>query len=257
MNEFATALREREPVVGTWLSIGHPAVAEVCAGGDLDFAVVDTEHAPTGMETVENMVRAIEAAPGNTAALARVADNDPVRIKRMLDTGVAGVVVPMVDTAEQARAAVRAMQYPPGGIRGVAAGRASDYGRRFAEYVDRANDDLLTVVQIETETGVENAADIAAVEGVDALFVGPADLSTAIGTFPDWHSDAVVDAVKTVLEAGRTAAIPVGTLAADADETDVWLDRGMDFLAVGFDAGFLSAAVDDATTTFRNATESR
>ncbi|MEF8831874.1 MAG: aldolase/citrate lyase family protein [Halobacteriales archaeon] len=246
-------LRQRNPVVGTWLSIGHPAVAEIAAGSDLDFVVLDTEHSPTDLETAENMLRAVEAAGGT--ALARVPWNDPVRIKRLLDAGPSGLVVPMVETATQAREAVAAMRYPPEGDRGVAAARAAEYGRSFEEYVTDASDDLLTVVQVETETGVGNAGDIAAVEGVDALFVGPADLSSSLGSFPDWHDERAVDAVGTVVEAADAAGVAVGTLAAGPDEVDTWLDRGMDFLAVGTDAGMLVDATDEAAAAFERATD--
>jgi len=253
MTDFASALRAGEPVAGTWLSIGDPAVAEIAAGAGFDFAVVDTEHSSAGLENVENQLRAIEAADGDTVPLARVPWNDPVRIKRLLDTGPAGLLVPMVESAEAAREAVRAMRYPPEGIRGMATSRASDYTRGFVDYVESANDDLLTIVQIESERGVDNAADIAAVDGVDALFVGPSDLSGAVGTFPDTDDPEMVEAVEQVTAAAADAGVPVGTLTVDADEADTWLDRGMDFLVVGYDVAFVSDGADEALSTYRDA----
>jgi 2-keto-3-deoxy-L-rhamnonate aldolase RhmA len=250
---FEDALRSGESVVGTWLTIGHPAVAEIAAGSDLDFVVVDTEHAALDVADVEDMLRATEAADGT--ALARVPWNDPVRIKRLLDTGPSGLVVPMVETAAQAREAVRATRYPPDGERGIAAGRAADYGRSFESSVTAAGDDLLVVVQIETERGVDNAADIAAVDGVDALFVGPADLSASVGAFLDFESEAVTDALDAVVAAGDEAGVPVGTLAASPDAATDWLDRGMDFLAVGVDASMLVEGTDRAAAAFRDAVE--
>jgi 2-keto-3-deoxy-L-rhamnonate aldolase RhmA len=255
MSDLAAALRSGEPLVGSWLSVGHPSVAEAVAGADLDFVVVDTEHAPTSLETVENVLRGVEAAPGDTTALARVPWNDPVRVKRLLDTGPAGVVVPMVESAAEAREAVAATRYPPEGVRGIAASRASDYTRSFEEYVARANEDLLTVVQIETGAGAEAAEDVAAVDGVDALFVGPADLSASLGTFPDQRDDRVVDAVEQVVAAGEDAGVPVGTLAVDPKEVDFWLDRGMDFLVVGVDVAMLAAGADEAAAAFRDAVD--
>lgn len=243
MDDFASVLREGEPVVGTWLAFGHPGVAEAVATADLDFVVVDTEHAPAGLEAVENVLRAVEAAPGDTTPLARVPWNDPVRIKRLLDTGPAGLVVPMVETAAEARDAVAAMRYPPEGERGIAAARASDYTAGFPEYVERANEDVLTVVQVESGRGVENAGEIAAVDGVDALFVGPADLSASLGAFPDTSDARVLDAVSDVVAAGDDAGVPVGTLVVDPADVEPWLDRGLDFLVVGFDVAF---AVDGA-----------
>jgi 2-keto-3-deoxy-L-rhamnonate aldolase RhmA len=255
MSEFAAALRSSEPVVGCWLAVGHPAVAEAVAGADLDFVVVDTEHAPSGLETVENVLRGVEAAPGETAALARVPWNDPVRIKRLLDTGPGGVVVPMVESAEEARAAVEATRYPPEGVRGIAASRASDYTRNFEAYVERANEDVLTVLQVETGTGAEHAAAIGAVDGVDALFVGPADMAASVGAFPDQRGDRAVEAVEQVVAGAEAAGVPVGTLAVDPGEVDFWLDLGMDFLVVGVDFAFLADGADEAAATFRDAVD--
>lgn len=255
MTDFASALRDGDPVAGTWLTIGHPAVAEIAAGLEFDFVVVDTEHAPTSLETVENQLRAVEAAEGDTAALARVPWNDPVRIKRLLDTGPAGLVVPMVETAQEAREAVAAMRYPPEGIRGIAAARASNYTHDFVEYVETANEDLVTIVQIESERGLANAEDIAAVEGVDALFVGPSDLAAAVGAFPDQDDPAVVEAVEQVAAAGEAAGTPVGTLAVDPDRIETWLDRGMDFLVVGFDVAFVAEGASEALAAYRDALE--
>lgn len=255
MDDFASALRSGDPVVGTWLGIGHPAVAEIVATADLDFVVMDTEHTPAGLETVEDVLRAVESAPGETAALARVPWNDPVRIKRLLDTGPAGLVVPMVESAAEARDAVAAMRYPPEGIRGIAASRATDYTAGFPESVETANEDLVTVLQVESAVGVENAEAIARVEGVDALLVGPSDLSAALGAFPETDDERVVEAVEDVVDAGEAAGIPVATLVVDPAEVDTWLDRGLDFLIVGFDAAFVAEGVREALETFEAALE--
>ncbi|MFC7078956.1 HpcH/HpaI aldolase family protein [Halorussus caseinilyticus] len=235
--EFKRRLRDGGSVVGHWLSIGHPAVAEICAR-DADFAVVDTEHAPTDLESVANVARAVESA-GDAAALARVADDDPVRIKRVLDTGVSGVLVPMVESADEARRVVEAVRYPPEGIRGIAGSRANDYGRDLAEQVERAGADLVTIVQVETERAVENAREIAAVEGIDALLVGPADLSGSLGVFGEYDADEFREAVESVLDAARASNTPVGTLATTDDEIRRWVDYGYDYQLVGVDAGYL------------------
>ncbi|MFC4552935.1 MULTISPECIES: HpcH/HpaI aldolase family protein [Halorussus] len=253
-SDFKRRLRAGEPVAGHWLSVGHPAVAECVAPGS-DFVVADTEHAPTGLESLANVVRAVEAAEGETAALARVAWNDPVRIKRVLDTGVSGVLVPMVETAEQARAAVEAVRYPPEGVRGIAGSRANGYGRTLDRAVERAGEDLVTVVQVESETAVENAADVAAVEGVDALLVGPADLSGSLGVFGEFDADPFVEAVDDVLAATGAADTPVGTLATDADEIERWADWGYDFQIVGVDAGYLAAGAERARRAYDDAME--
>ena len=255
MDDFASALRGRDPVVGTWLSIGHPAVAEIVATADLDFVVVDTEHAPTGLESVANVLRAVEAAEGDTAALARVAWNDPVRVKRLLDTGPAGLVVPMVESAEEAREAVAAMRYPPEGVRGIAAARATDYTTGFESYVETANEHLLTVLQVESGVAAERAAAIGDVDGVDALFVGPADLSASLGAFPDADDERVGAAVDRVVAGGEAADVPVGTLVVDPANVDDWLDRGMDYLVVGLDAAFLADGASAAVDAFADAVD--
>ena len=240
--------------VGTWTSLADPAVAEMAAGAGFEFVVVDTEHTPLGLETVADCLRAIEAGGTRPAggsgedgpeagrpvrSVVRVPWNDPVRIKRVLDLGPDGLLVPMVDTAAEAREAVAATRYPPEGERGVAAARASGYGRRFGSYVESDHRDLAVVVQVETGEAVENAADVAAVDGVDALFVGPADLSASIGVFGEWTDEAFVDAVEAVLEAGESAGVPVGTLGTAPGEIRALGSLGFDYVVAGVDFAHL------------------
>jgi 2-keto-3-deoxy-L-rhamnonate aldolase RhmA len=248
------ALEAGEPVVGTWASLADPAVPELLAP-DADFVVLDTEHTPNSLETVSDCARAVDAADGDALPIARVAWNDPVRIKRLLDTGVAGVMVPMVESADEAEEAVAACRYPPGGVRGIATARASDYGRNFEGYVESANDDLLTILQIETEAGVENAADIAAVDGVDALFVGPADLSANLGVFGEWTSAELTGAISTVLDAGAAADTPVGTLGARPAEVRALGALGFGFLIAGVDTAMLLDGVSEAVGAARETLE--
>ncbi|PCR88830.1 HpcH/HpaI aldolase family protein [Natrinema ejinorense] len=229
-------------VVGAWLSIGHPTVAEVTAAQDFDFVLIDTEHTPLGLQTVENMSRSVDAADGDTETIVRVPSNDPVRIKRVLDIGVAGVMVPMVESAAEAERVVDAVNYPPNGIRGVASGRAAEYGDDFQEYVTEANGSILTIVQIETQSGLDNAAEIAAVEGIDAVFVGPADLSANLGIFGQWENDRLTAAIETVLDAGAETNTPVGTLVVDPADIELRVDQGFDYLIVGKDTSHLSSA---------------
>ncbi|RBI59152.1 aldolase [halophilic archaeon] len=245
-NELKESIRAYEYPAGTWVSIGHPTVAEVSAMSAFDFVLVDTEHTAMHLETVENLVRAVDAVQEPTATVVRVPWNDAVRLKRVLDIGVDGVMVPMVETADEARELVRAVRYPPDGIRGVASGRASGYGRDFEEYVRTADGTNLTIVQIETEAGLENAEAIAAVDGVDALFVGPADLSCSLGVFSEWESTGLADAMKRVIEAGHRSNTPVGTLTVDPDDVETRLEQGFDFLIVGKDTSHLRTANREA-----------
>jgi 2-dehydro-3-deoxyglucarate aldolase/4-hydroxy-2-oxoheptanedioate aldolase len=255
MSTLKAALRAGDPVVGGWISIGHPAVAEITASLDFDFATVDTEHAAVGIESVENLVRAVDAAEGETDAVVRVPAADPVRIKRVLDTGPAGIMVPRVDDAADARAVVAASTYPPEGIRGTAAGRAADYGRSFAAYLDTADDDLVRILQVETERAVENAGEIAAVEGVDALFVGPADLSAALECPLEYDADRFREAVADVTAAAADRDTPVGIFVTDPDRMERWLSMGFDFAIVGFDAQFLIEGNRERIAAFEAAVE--
>lgn len=240
--------RPDKPATGNWISIGHPAVAEICSEG-FGFVVIDMEHTAMGLETVEDLVRAVHA---DTAPLVRVPSSDPVRIKRVLDLGVAGVVIPKVETAEQAQQAVDTMQYPPEGTRGVAPARASDYGRTFDEYVETADDKLETVIQIETERGVENADEILSVDGVDAVIIGHGDLSASLEVFGQWDDDRFVSALNTILSTARDSGTAVGMLATDHESIHRWTDAGVDFLVVGADITYLSAGSDTARTEFED-----
>lgn len=239
MDEFRTAVRAGDPVVGCWISIGHPAVAEISASLEFDFATIDMEHAANDVGTVENLVRAVDAADGETAPIVRIPAADPVVIKQVLDTGVSGIMVPRIETAADARRVVKAATYPPEGIRGTAAARASEYGLSFAEYLDSADESIAKILQVETVEAVENARKIANVDGTDALFVGPADLSAAVGTPLAYDSDPFTDAVADVIEAGERTDTPVGIFVTDPDRMDDWLSMGFDFAIVGFDANFL------------------
>jgi 2-keto-3-deoxy-L-rhamnonate aldolase RhmA len=238
------SLRSGEAVVGTWVSLAEPAVAELLAP-DFEFVVLDTEHTPNTLETVANCARAVDAAPGEALPIARVAWNDPVRIKRILDLGLGGVMVPMVETPDEAEAAVAACRYPPEGIRGMAAARAHDYGRSFDEYVERAKDDVLAILQVETEEGLSNVEEIAAVDGVDALFVGPADLSANLGVLGEWESDAFVDGVERIVTAAQDAGTPVGTLGVDVDQLRAFDSFDYDYVIAGVDAAMLLGGAAD------------
>ena len=233
------AFETTDHLSATWVSVGHPTIAEVSATAPFDFVLVDTEHTTTTLETVENMHRAIEAVPGDTGSVIRVPWNDPVYLKRVLDIGVSGVMVPMIDTAREAESLVDSLRYPPDGSRGIASGRASNYGIDFRSYVANASDTFVTIAQIETLGGLENVEKIASVDGIDALFVGPADLSGALGVFAEWDAPEFVEAMDRVIAAARAAAIPVGTLIVRPENAPDRVNRGFDFLILGKDTSYL------------------
>ncbi len=238
MSGLKRAASADRPLVGTWLSVGHPAVGEMVGHLDYDFAALDLEHAPSSLETAENVLRGIDAAPGATETLVRVAGGggDPDELKRVLDLAPDGVMVPMVDTPEEAEAVVEATRYPPEGVRGLGLSRATGYGLHTEEYVDTVDDELARIVQLESERAVENAADIAAVEGVDGIFLGPIDFSMALGAYGEWDDERFTDAVDRVRDAAAEAGVGFGTLAVDAESRESRLAWGVDFLVAGVDA---------------------
>ena len=237
-NELKRALREGRPQIGLWSQLTSPTAVEVLAGSGFDFLVLDTEHAPNELPAILAQLRAM--AGGSASAVVRVAWNDPVLFKRLLDVGAQSLLVPFVQNADEARRAVAATRYPPHGVRGVAGvTRASRYGR-VAGYVGRAQEELCVLVQLETRTALGNLEPIAAVEGVDGLFVGPSDLAADMGHLGDSaHSEvraAIDDAVRRITATGKVA----GILAPAEEDARHWLALGCRFVAVGSDVGLLA-----------------
>jgi len=246
---LSRALSDNEPVAGNWISVGHTTVAEITALLDFDFGLVDIEHTAISIETVQQIVYAIESADGPTQTVVRVPENDFVPIKQVLDMGATGIMVPMIETASAAEQVVEAVRYPPEGSRGIAGSRATGFGREFPEYVSEANEEIVTIVQIETETGISNAREIAAVDGVDALFVGPADLTSALGVFGEWDSENFCEALEEVVSQANDVETPVGTLVV-GDQTQRFVEIGLDFLIVGKDASYLIQGAVDAKRSY-------
>lgn len=247
--DLKSRLAADDSLVGSWVSLPAPSAAELVAGFEFDFVVVDTEHAPIDVATLPDILRAVDAAPGETDVVVRVAWNDHVRIKRILDLGVDGLMAPQINDAAAAERLVEATRYPPEGRRGVAGGRAANYGRDLDSYFERAGDELAVIVQIESDEAAARAADIAAVDGVDGLFVGPADLSADLGCFGDYHAPDFEAAIDETLAAGAVTDTPVCTLATADAEIGTWLDRGFDHLVVGTDTGYLTSGARSAIRT--------
>jgi 2-keto-3-deoxy-L-rhamnonate aldolase RhmA len=239
-NPVKERLTQGEPTIGYWLSLAAPAAAEVLAASGIDWLMIDTEHSPAGGETVEHMLRAMKGTP--VVPLVRVAANDPALIKQALDRGALGVLVPLVGSAEQARAAVAASRYPPAGIRGVAGTRASGYGADLPRYFEEWNRQVLVAVQIETVAALEQVEAIAAVPGLDVLFIGPNDLSAGLGCFRRFDHPDFRGAVRRILEAARRAGIAAGYMTAGPAEALARIAEGFHFVALGSDARLLGAA---------------
>jgi 4-hydroxy-2-oxoheptanedioate aldolase len=242
INEFKRALRTRKQI-GLWLSLMNGYTAELCAGAGFDWFLIDAEHAPNTLENILHQVQA--TAPYGVAPVVRPPNRDPDTLKLLLDMGVQNFLIPMVETAEQAKALVGAVRYPPRGYRGVGhvLGRASRWGR-IGDYLQRADEEICLLVQIESRTGMDNLEAIAAVDGVDGLFVGPADLSASLGHTGDMAHPKMQAAIDSTI--GRIIATgkPVGTITAGAANTKLLFARGCSFVAAGVDALLLAGAAD-------------
>ncbi|MEM7237562.1 MAG: HpcH/HpaI aldolase/citrate lyase family protein [Pseudomonadota bacterium] len=248
-NAFKAALTTRRRQIGMWSALASPVAAEIIAHSGFDWVLIDTEHAPNDLPDVLAQAQALAAGPA--PVLARPAWNDTVVIKRLLDIGIQSLIVPFVQNADEAAAAVAATRYPPGGVRGVAGGsRATRYGR-VSGYHARAHDELAVVVQIETAEAVAQIDEIAAVDGIDALFVGPADLAASMGHLGNIGHPDVQAAIREAATRAHAAGKPIGTLAVDVDVANIYFDYGYDFIAVAVDAVLLARAADALVAEFR------
>lgn len=234
--QLAAATR---PQIGMWVSSGSPVNAEIVASAGFDWLLIDGEHSPYGLETICELLRATDAYSANRVV--RLPYNDMVLIKQYLDLGAQNLMIPMVSDAHEAEAAVSAMQYPPRGVRGVGSALArSSRWNAVPDYLHKAADTISLTVQIESATAVENAAEIAAVEGVDAVFVGPSDLAASMGYLGQQTHPEVVEAVAHTFAAVRAAGKPVGVNAFDPQQAQQYLADGASFVLVGADVQALA-----------------
>ncbi|ANG64443.1 2,4-dihydroxyhept-2-ene-1,7-dioic acid aldolase [Marinobacterium aestuarii] len=241
-NPFKQALADGRPQVGFWLSMGSAYSAEMCATAGFQWLLIDGEHAPNDVRSTLAQLQAV--APYGGHPVVRAVQGDPALIKQLLDIGVQTLLVPMVDTPEQAAATVAATRYPPLGIRGVGAAvaRASRWNGR-ADYVLHAADEVCLLVQAETVRALENLEAICAVDGVDGVFIGPADLAASMGHLGNpGHPEvqaAIERAIATIVASGKAA----GTLTGDVEQARRFLALGATFVAVGLDVSLLMQAV--------------
>jgi 4-hydroxy-2-oxoheptanedioate aldolase len=248
-NRFKAAIRAGKPQIGFWSSLCSNIVAEVIGGSGFDWILVDTEHAPNELPMVLSQLQALMG--GTAEAVVRPAWNDTVLIKRLLDIGAQNLLVPYVQTPEEARAAVAATRYPPGGVRGVAvAPRANRYGR-VKDYLEMANREICLLVQIETRLGLENIEAIAAVEGVDGLFIGPSDLSADLGHLGNPGHPEVRQAIENALQRIKKTGKAPGILAPVEADARRWLELGCVVLAVGGDLGLLAKQSEELAGKFK------
>lgn len=251
---FADRLRESErPLIGLWACAGSPVTAEIVAGSGCDWVLLDAEHSPNGLESVLAQLYAMSAYP--VAPLVRPPCGDTVLIKQFLDLGAQNLLIPMVDSAEQAAEVVRAVSYadgtPTGGVRGVGSALArSARWNRVEDYLGRARDSISLTVQIESAAAVEDVERIAAVPGVDALFVGPSDLAASLGHLGQQSHPEVVAGVLRAIGAGKAAGKPVGVNAFVPEDAERYIEAGAAFVAVGADVAILARQTEALVDRF-------
>lgn len=248
--ELKKRLRAGETAIGGLLSISSPAVAEIMAGAGFDWVLIETEHSPFTLESLQSILMAFNGR--DTVPLVRVPWNDQVIIKQVLDLGAEGIMVPHVGSPEEARQAVAACRYPPEGIRGYGPWRASDYYRQADRYARLANEGIIVLIQIEHIDAVRSIGQILAVPGIDVVLLGPMDLSGSLGLLGQLDHPQVVEAINQVIAEANRADISAGIPGDMPPEVMLqWVSRGCQFVFAGEDHGFLRRTVTQTLTEFR------
>jgi len=248
-NAFKHAIASGQLQIGLWCSLCSNITAEVVAHSGFDWLLLDTEHSPNELPDVLSQLQAVQT--GTAAAIVRPAWNDMVLIKRYLDIGAQSLLIPFVQTAEEARAAVAATRYPPAGVRGITgSGRASRYGR-VKDYLKNASREICVLVQVETKSALDQIENIASVEGVDGVFIGPNDLSASFGHIGNWGHAEVQAALKSAVQRLKKIDKPAGILTPNEEEAKRFIEWGYTFVAVGSDLGLLTRNADALAKKFK------
>src|SRR5687767_6023082 len=249
-NAFKRALKAGKPQIGLWSSLSSNYTVEVIAGAGFDWILLDSEHSPADLENLLGQLQA--AAPYPSHAVVRVPWNDMVNMKRVLDVGAQSLLVPYVSTVEEARAAVAHTRYPPAGVRGVAGTtRATRFGR-VKDYAKRAHEEICVLVQVETQAALDNIEAICAIDGVDGVFIGPADLHASMGYAGETANASVKPLIDDAIRRIRKAGKAPGILTPNEADARHWLECGALFVAVGSDAGILARGADALAAKFKS-----
>ena len=238
-NDFRARLKRGDLLLGTMITLPSPPAAEVLASLGFDWLFVDGEHGP--LETRE-ILAILQAVGDRVPCLVRVPGAEEPPIKKALDLGAEGIIVPQVNTVEQAASVVRFARYAPAGSRGVGLARAHGYGLRFQEYLETANERVAVIVQAEQARAVENIESIVAVEGIDAVLLGPYDLAASLGKMGRIDDPAVTDAIDHVTRTCQAAGVPLGYFGISAQAIRPYMERGYTMIAAGVDTLFLAGA---------------
>jgi len=235
MKSLKKKLRNKEITVGSWIALDHPAIVEIMVNAGFDWLVVDMEHSDIGIKQAQQLIQIIDLA--GCVPLVRLSENDPTLIKRVMDAGAQGIIVPMVNTKEDALKAVNAIKYPPEGIRGVGLARAQGYGSNFDTYFNSINSESIVIVQIEHKEAVENISEIVKVKGVDGVIIGPYDMSASYGIPGKLNHNIIRRAEKSIRDAVDKQKIALGTHAVwpMLENVEKNIKEGFTFIAYSTD----------------------
>lgn len=244
MKNLKKRIRNGETLIGCWLNLGSPVTAEIVGMAGFDWVLIDLEHGTGAESDVLRQLQALEHTPA--ASLVRVESYERQRFHRILDLGAEGIMCPRINSPEEARRAACAMRYPPEGVRGVAhMVRATNFGANAAEYLASSKDTLVGIVQVESEQALNCVDDIAEIDGIDVLFVGPSDLSMALGIFGQLDHPRFIDALRTTATAANRAGKASGILMRNPQEFKKYHDLGFRFIACGADATFVASGAQN------------
>jgi len=245
---FRQRLLQGDVLVGTLITLPSAEVAEIMAEVGFDWLFVDTEHSAFNAYGAQKI---LQAAGPTCPCVVRVAANDDIWIKKALDIGASGIIAPQVNTAADAEAIVRSCKYPPEGTRGVGIGRAHKYGLAFNEYMARANDEIAVILQAETRQALNNISEIVKVPGIDAIFIGPYDLSASLGKMGQLTDPEVRQAMQTIATACQSAGVRLGIFSATAEAVKPYLQEGYTLLTVGSDGLHMAQGAGDTLKTLK------
>ncbi len=249
--QLKSRLSKGDLTIGSWITLGHPSIAEIMAAAGFDWLVLDMEHSVLELSEIQTLIQVLDGK--QCPSIVRLTSNHPDQIKRVMDAGATGVMVPMVKSAEDARAAVQSVYYPPRGQRGVGLARAQGYGSSFQKYRSWLEENAVIVAMIEHVDAVNSIDEILAVDGIDAYIIGPYDLSGSMGRPGDLNHPDVQSAIAQVLEAGHRSGKPGGihVIEPDQDELQRRIAAGFNFLGYGLDIRILDSVCRSHMKTIR------
>lgn len=245
-------IKNKELTLGSWITIGHPNVAEILANAGFDWLVIDIEHNPIDPAMIQTLITTIQSK--EVKAFVRVSKNEEVVIKQVLDAGADGIIVPMICSKEDAIQAVNYAKYPPIGKRGVGLARAQQYGRQFDAYKQWVDEGLVVIAQIEHIDGIKNLEDIISVPGIDGTIIGPYDLSGSMGMPGEFEKPVVKDALAKYIDICKTHKFPMGFHVVNADPAKIQekIDEGYSFIAYGTDFLFMGDTAAKGMSILKN-----